>query len=80
MWILQSDCLIHLEKNWLYLITWVGIVTSPTYSVANNKFKYNVVLRNNYSVTMNTSIFVFGGSAPTTNRNNEMFITPSGKV
>jgi len=23
----------------MYLITWVGIVTSPTYSFANDKFK-----------------------------------------
>jgi len=27
------------RKVWLYLITWVGIVTSPTYSFANDKFK-----------------------------------------
>jgi hypothetical protein len=38
-WILQSDWLIRLEKNWLYLITWDGIVTSSTYSIANDKFK-----------------------------------------
>ncbi len=31
-------------------------------------------------MTMNTSTFVFGDPAPTTNRNNEMFITPSGKI
>ena len=39
MSILQCDWLSHLEKNWLYLITWVGIVTSPTDSFANDKFK-----------------------------------------
>jgi hypothetical protein len=27
------------RKFWLCLITWVGIVTSPTYSFANDKFK-----------------------------------------
>ena len=27
------------RKFWLYLITWVDIVTSPTYSFANDKFK-----------------------------------------
>ena len=27
------------RKFWLYLITWVGIVASPTYSLANDKFK-----------------------------------------
>jgi hypothetical protein len=27
------------RKCWLYSITWVGIVTSPTYSFANDKFK-----------------------------------------
>jgi hypothetical protein len=27
------------EQHWLYLITWVDIVTSPTYSFANDKFK-----------------------------------------
>jgi len=27
--------------KWLYLITWVGIVMSPTYSFANDKFKYS---------------------------------------
>jgi len=35
MWILQSDWLIRLEQHRLYLITWVGIVTLPTYSFAN---------------------------------------------
>ena len=30
--ILQSGWLIHLEQHWLYLITWVDIVTSPTNS------------------------------------------------
>jgi hypothetical protein len=39
MWILQSDWLFAWRKNWLYLITWVGIVTSPTYSFANDIFK-----------------------------------------
>jgi hypothetical protein len=29
------------RKNWLYLITWVGIGMSPTYSFANDKFKYS---------------------------------------
>jgi hypothetical protein len=28
-----------LEQHWLYLITWVDIVTSPTYSFASDKFK-----------------------------------------
>jgi hypothetical protein len=27
------------REFWLYLITWVSIVTSPTYSFANDKFK-----------------------------------------
>ena len=36
---MKSYWLIRLEKNWLYLITWVGIVTSPTYSFVNEKFK-----------------------------------------
>jgi hypothetical protein len=27
------------RKCWLYLITWVGIVISPTYSFTNDKFK-----------------------------------------
>jgi hypothetical protein len=27
------------RQCWLYLITWVGIVTSPAYSFANDKFK-----------------------------------------
>ena len=39
MWILQSDWLIFREQYWLYLITWIGIVTSPTYSFTNDKFK-----------------------------------------
>ena len=29
------------RKNWLYLITWVGIGMTPTYSFANDKFKYS---------------------------------------
>jgi hypothetical protein len=41
MWILQSDLLIHLEQHWFYLITWFGIVTSPTYSFANDKSKWS---------------------------------------
>ena len=36
LWILQSDLLIRLEQYGLYLITWVGIVTSITYSFDNN--------------------------------------------
>ena len=36
---MKSYWLIRLEKNWLYLITWVGIVTSPTYSFVNEKLK-----------------------------------------
>jgi hypothetical protein len=30
--------MIHLEEHWLFLITWISIVTSPTYSFANDKF------------------------------------------
>jgi hypothetical protein len=39
MRILQFDWLIRLEQHQLYLITWVGFVTSQTYSFANDKFK-----------------------------------------
>jgi hypothetical protein len=37
--IFQSDWLIAWRKFCLYSITWVGIVTSPTCSYANDKFK-----------------------------------------
>ena len=30
MWILQSDWLVCLKQHWLFLITWVGIGTSPS--------------------------------------------------
>jgi hypothetical protein len=39
MLILLSDWLIRLEQHWLDLITWVDIVTSPTFSFANDKLK-----------------------------------------
>ena len=46
MWILQSDWMIRLENNFLYLITWVDIVTSRKYSFANDKFKqsYEIIV------------------------------------
>jgi len=37
--IFQSDWLIRLEKFGYSRITWVGIVTPPTCSSANDKFK-----------------------------------------
>ena len=39
LWILQFIWLIRMEQHWVCLITWVGIVTSPTHSFTNDKFK-----------------------------------------
>jgi hypothetical protein len=39
MLILLSDWLIRLEQHWLYLITLVDIVTSPTYSFVNEQVR-----------------------------------------
>ena len=36
---MQYDWLIRLENSLVYLKTWVGIVTSTTYSFANDIFK-----------------------------------------
>ena len=51
------------EKNWLYLITWVGIVTSSTYSFANDKFKLSneiIVIKIEESLNFVVKIELYG--------------------
>ena len=63
MGILQSDLS---EEEWLLLITWVGIVTPPTYSLAKDKFKqFHEIIVNkieeslNFVVKIKSKVYVF---------------------
>ena len=62
MLILQSDWLIRLGKKWLYLMTWVGIVMSPTYSFANdeNKVPWNNRNKNREIIKFVVKIKLYG--------------------